>query len=82
MKNASGKRPPDEAHGVPRKRSYQAVAAMPGGVALLHRSELKKKQLNFVKHFRIFAVFFSRFHTFLVIDNLFNFFVVQNSQFL
>ena len=33
MKSASGKRPPDEAHGVPRKRSYQAAAAMPGGVA-------------------------------------------------
>ena len=29
MKNASGKRPPDEAHG-PGKRSYQTAAARPG----------------------------------------------------
>ena len=33
MKSTSGKLPPDEAYCVPRKRSHQAAAAMPGGVA-------------------------------------------------
>ena len=68
MKSASGKRPPDEAHGVPRKRSYQAAAAMPGGVAKRGCTRARCStstaphstiRLNFVKHFFAFLQFYN-----------------------
>ena len=77
MNSASGKRPPDEAHGPgkegirpqqlclgeSRKEGAHGHAALPAEVGTAQHS---KFQPNFVKLFLIFSVLFSKFHWFFL----------------